>query len=128
MAEKLAQKPGAMDGLKAACGAANLRARGCQVELVESRTLARPQKMLGQASGPVGGCLCRRKNELAADLVAKEWHDFWRVGTECQIDFGGVNNAPVVPSPSPDDLRDVCGSVSAHTLPLLPTTCTQPCT
>ena len=50
-----------------------------------------------------------------ADLVAKEWHDFLKVGRACQIDFGGANNAPVVPSPSPDDFRDVCGSFSAHT-------------
>ena len=50
-----------------------------------------------------------------ADLVAKEWHDLWSFGRTCQIDFGGVSNASVVPSPSPDDLRDVCGSFSAHT-------------
>ena len=37
-----------------------------------------------------------------ADLVAKEWHDLWKVSTECQIDSGGVNNASVVPSPSPE--------------------------
>ena len=29
--------------------------------------------------------------------------------------FGGVDSAPVVPSPSPDDLRDVCRSFNAHT-------------
>ena len=28
--------------------------------------------------------------------------------------FVGVENAPVVPSPSPDDLRDVCGSFNAR--------------
>ena len=50
-----------------------------------------------------------------ADLVAKEWHDLWKVGRACQIDFGGANNAPDVPSPSPEDVRDVCGSFSAHT-------------
>ena len=49
------------------------------------------------------------------DLAAKEWHDLWKVGRANQIDFGGVNSAPVVPSPPPDDLRDVCGSFSAHT-------------
>ena len=42
-----------------------------------------------------------------------EWHELWRVGGECQIGFVGVEDAPVVPSPSPDDLRDVCGSFSA---------------
>ena len=49
------------------------------------------------------------------DLVAGEWHDLWKVGRAYQIDFGGVNSAPVVPSPSPDGLRDVCRSFSAHT-------------
>ena len=50
-----------------------------------------------------------------ADLVAKEWHDLWKVGRACQIDFWGANSAPCVPTPSPDDPRDVCGSFSAHT-------------
>ena len=56
---------------------------------------------------------------VQADLVAKGWHDLWKVGRACQIDFGGANNAPVVNSPSPDDLRDVCASGSDNLHPAL---------
>ena len=55
--------------------------------------------------------------QVQADLVAEEWHDLWKGGGAYQIDVGGVNSAPVVPSPSPDDLCDVCRSFSAHTVP-----------
>ena len=48
-----------------------------------------------------------------ADLVPKL--QLWTVGRACQIEFGGVNNAPVVPSPT-SVVR------SARTLPLAPTT------
>ena len=50
-----------------------------------------------------------------ADRVAEEWHPLWQVCRAYQIDFGGVKSAPVVPSPSPHDLHDVCRSFSAHT-------------
>ena len=54
-----------------------------------------------------------------ADLEAKEWHDLWKVGRACQIDFGGVNNAPVVPF----HLLTTCATSmvrSARTLLLVP--------
>ena len=84
-----------------------------QVELVASRTRIVPITSLDQASGPVGG----RKVDANGLSVqrGKRMTRSLGSGQTVQIDCGGVNNAPVVASPSPDDLRDVCGSFSAHT-------------
>ena len=49
-----------------------------------------------------------------ADLVAKESHEL-RAGRECRIGFVDAESAPVVPSPSLVDQRDVCGSFTVHT-------------
>ena len=38
------------------------------------------------------------QSQEQADLVAKKWHDLWKVGRAYRIDFGGVNSGPVVPS------------------------------
>ena len=107
-----------------------------QIERAASRTRARVWKDWASTTGMADGAWLTHRwimqvapwadasvdaNGLAvhpqepADLVAKEWHDPWKVGRACQIDFGGANSAPGVPTPTPDDLRDVCGSFSAHT-------------
>ena len=133
LVEELAEEPVAMDGRKATGGAANLHAGGWS-DCVSTR--ARAWKDWASTTAMADGARLAHRwikqvapwedasvdaNGLAvqpqeqADLIEKRWHDLWRVGRACQIDFGGVNNAPVVPSPSPDDLCDVCGSFSAHT-------------
>ena len=85
----------ALDWRKAAGGAVNLLA-------------------LGHGYGKTG--LRRRRWQRQMLPV---WHvvgsSKWPRKRTRQIDFGGINNCPVVPSPSPDDLRDVRGSFSART-------------
>ena len=92
-----------------------------QIEVVTSRTWARAWKDWASTTAMADGArLAHRwmkqvvpwsgssvhasglavQPQEQAELVANEWHELWRVGRECQIDFGGVKNAPVVPSPS----------------------------
>ena len=129
--EELAEKPVALQVVQQVC----LQEAG-QVERAASHTWARAWKDWASTTATADGARLAHRwimqvapwadasvdaNGLAvqpqeqADLVAEEWHDLWKVGRACETDFGGVNSGPVVPSPSPDDLRDVCGSFSAHT-------------
>ena len=67
---------------------------------------------LDQASGPVGGRVRGRErlDSPAEGAGCAGGKGMALVGRACQIDVGDVDNAPVVPSPSPDCFCDFCGS------------------
>ena len=77
LVEELAEELVAMDGHKAAGGAAMQEAG--QVGRAASRTRALAWKDLASTTAMADG-----------PRLAKDWHDLWMVGRACQIDFGGV--------------------------------------
>ena len=67
------------------------------------------------ADASVDGNVVSVQAQEHAALTAKEWRELrYCLKSVCSLGFVGVESVPFVPSPSPADLRDVCGSFSAH--------------